>query len=97
MAALTLSKIKCLQCRRVRDSGVEQKFAFTTSMPPQKNSNTSVCITECLDIYSDPDIVEVDCNDCGIKKKASKWMQLTDLSPYVRRIRTPSAYQLPRL
>ena len=55
-------------------------------MPSTKNlpdRESRVCITECLDAYSIPDSVDVHCSGCGETSRASKWMQLKDLSPYV--------------
>lgn len=82
MAALTLSKIKC-HCGHAWDSRVEKRFTLASSMPRPGSSEGSVCITECLDAYSNPDNIEVQCDACGKTEKASKWMQLRDLSPYV--------------
>ncbi|KAF6226900.1 hypothetical protein HO133_008341 [Letharia lupina] len=81
-----ITKIQCRSCGHAWDSCVEKKFAFTTSMPSTKNlpdRESRVCITECLDAYSIPDSVDVHCNGCGETSRASKWMQLKDLSPYV--------------
>ena len=53
------------------------------NIPRHDSSEGGVCITECLDTYSSPDNVEVDCDRCKKREAASKWMQLRDLSPYV--------------
>lgn len=52
-------------------------------MPHPRRPTDSLCITECLATYSNADEVEVNCDDCGRMVKASKWMQLEDMSPYV--------------
>ena len=52
-------------------------------MPRPHDSTKSLCITDCLDRYSVPDEVEVQCDDCKRMSKANKWMDLENLSPYV--------------
>lgn len=46
-----------------------------------ESGESSVRIAECLNAYSNPDSVEVHCDGCGNASKASKWMQVKDLSP----------------
>ena len=87
MITLTWSKIKCQSCGHTWESGtVEEKFGFTTKIPPSKSSKSggrSVGFTECVDAYSDPDHVDVHCDSCGKMSEALKSMQLRDLGPYV--------------
>ena len=84
-----LKQLKCGSCSHAWDINAEAMFAFTTSMPRHESETSphvpkdSLCITDCLDTYSNPDDVEVNCDSCGRMIKASKWMQLQDLSPYV--------------
>lgn len=81
MAALTSRQFKCEVCDHFWDSsGKEQLLAFTTDMPRRRGS---VCITDCLDAYSNPDRVDVYCDSCGRTSEALKSMRLKDLGPYV--------------
>ena len=79
MAASTLSKIKC-RCGHAWDSDVEKRLTVSLDIPRHDSSEGSVRITECLDAYSNPDYVEVDCDKCKNREVASKWMQLRHLS-----------------
>ena len=91
-----MSQFECQACSRAWKINPEKLFAFTTSMPDLRDPTKSLCITACLDRYSNRDEVEVNCNFCGRTSQAKKWMELESLSQYalvnVNRVGTAVGY-----